>query len=1035
MPQSATLPPITEATLPDIPSPAQQQQQQQQQSYRPPVQGGQESRQQQQAQPQASAQAQAPTGSSISDQAQNKSERFVDDFDRGQRSSAAANIAAALEASANQNAAGRQPQSGRTLFNDRLGRFEPYAGRQPPKKEQQQQQKTMPPPPATLLQRTSKQALSPQEQTRPSPTARISSGQQIPSQSAKTPLQTSSQQHQPNIASQTQSVPASRKTESPWAKLPPVPKPGPLDQLVEPEVPSQPQMQQTKVPASSASGGIATDAVPAQASSPAVPTAPAEDPEEAYKKQMRNIAETARKRRQEEEAEREAQKERARKKLQELEEKMKSPAVPAASEPTGPAQTTILSPPVTKADRDSNWRRTSVTDAKVPQAIHTRKVSQSQSIPPEAQARANYNDAQANKVCRVRFHYGSETADYSLSSLSQLPQPAQAAQSSKAAPSAAAFAALAEVASASWRLRQDNANSQQTSTMQGQRAPKRDASLFNSDIKAAGSLDSDALLASPPSTVPRVRLGRRYSPDPTTGPSHDSVHVPHAFPQPTILVGRGNVEYNLHSHAPRPTSALDKIMLQVKAAQDDLKTRQTAAAMLEEEKRRMHLHGSSQEDFDGALSRISLALNEAMKTGKGKAREPSPPAPVQMFVRYVPEPFEHTRVERPGTPRSWKTFNVKVPSITRPAPPPLSYHRIRYVEDATVPSAIFSSSWIPPKGVRIPRYSTLESYLNDSGDAKVVPRVKFSRFYLPDAAVLLAPDDHLTSNVEPSGSVRVTAPSLTVRQLDGQSGSWRSGERVIPVEVRKESITVLDPPILEDVEEDMATMPFEEEDSASAVIKVSLPKKILSQLVQTASFPRDQSTLDAGRFRAYGPRLPENSTVAFRRGISPVKATEPAEALDKHMFMVNSELNGSREELQQTLSTRASDQQVIDEVSAPSKASVAAAERERAAREAALKSESGRPSPTNEPIFPSLSFGPSRAAEAVDQSSSISSARREELPRHVIAELERLNASVSSVRDDFNDRSLIASMGLISYLLESRLLLLSHLVWTHRHQC
>jgi hypothetical protein len=545
---------------------------------------------------------------------------------------------------------------------------------------------------------------------------------------------------------------------------------------------------------------------------------------------------------------------------------------------------------------------------------------------------------------------------------------------------------LAKTAAASWRSTGNNeaaraSNAELEPIVQKQDTVLPDIQPLSVDKSPArqprpSQVNESVQQLSPPILAPRVRLGNR-TPSQEVGQSAllagvGAFGVPHAFPQPTILTGRGHVNHD-GLPGPQPVSAIEKIMSQVRAAQDDLKTRQMAAAMLEEEKRKWH--GSSKKDFDGALSRITRALGEASQGSKAQTQN----TPL-MQVRYIPEVFDQTSIERPQSPRIWKTFTVKIPTGKLRDAPHIPNYRLRAFEDPNMPPPIYSSSWIPPRGVRMPRNTTLEDFLFGKPDPSEVPKVKFSKFY-PASAIDHAPAE-ITPEASTSASIR---PGFVTSDRQGESSGASPAATY-------ESLPLVDfAPVTDDDEEDIATVPFDEERSEPAEIRVSLPKKTHSSTVVNkleASNAKDNSSHEAGRFRTYGPKLPENSTVAFRRGISPSKAIDTSQASGGHMFMVNSELNGSTEEAYPSF-MRSYDQQVIDEVSASSKAFAAVASREQAPKSDL------RPSPTYEPVFPSLSSTSERMSDATE--SNLGNMRRDELPRHVIAELERLNATVSSV--------------------------------------
>lgn len=889
----------------------------------------------------------------------NKSERFIDDFDRGEQKKAA------QEEQVPAPAASRQPASGRTLFNDRLGRFEPYAGRAPPPGKKDS--KALPP---SVLQRPARGAGPPaQDQSRPTQ-QRVPSGQQPPAAAkpAKSPLSptTLTRNQLPGDALQAKrSETAPRKVESPWAKLPPVTQqPIPTDT----PTPTTAQTQTTSTAPSIAAQPATTPTTSApQTATPAAPAAapatPAEDPEEAYKREMRSIAEQARKRRQDEEAEREAQKERARKKLQELEDKMKAAQKDATPAPTPtsakPVPTSILSPPASKPDRQTNWRRPSI-DIKPPQEVQKQIVSK------QAEAQSSGRPAPSTGAQR------------------------QTAAERNTTPSSAVFGGLVNNATTA-RHQSDKPEAARTSgqTRTDATVQKHDAVQPSAQVEPAQGIRAQAgkpaisstndEATSPPTQAPRVRLGRRVSPresldDASHAQTMNTFGVPHAFPQPTILVGRNSRQQDGQAGS-QPVSALDKIMSQVRAAQDDLKTRQAAAAMLEEEKRKMQ--GSSKEDFDGALDRISQALSQA--SVRGKTRE-HVPTPIKMNPTVVQERFDQTIPEPPQSPRIWKTFTVKIPSVMRSDVRDLPAWRVRAFEDPYYPPPIYSSSWIPPKGLRLPRNITLEDYLFGTEDTSAPPRVKVSKLYLTSAA--LSPEDAPAAS---TSSAVLPAHMISRAGLETSTATDKAS-------LDSDAFIRAAPANL-DEEEDIATIPFEEEEEDEelpAVIKVSLPK---SMSPRTAGDERvaaqEAAAQEAGRFKTYGPKLPENSTVAFRRGISPSKAMGAPESSDRHIFMVNSELNGSREENLPSF-MRSYDQQVVDEVSAPSRAFAAVSSASRPEH---------KPSPPLEPVFPSLSPGADRNLDSAEtgSQSSFSGMRREELPRHVIAELERLNATVSAV--------------------------------------
>lgn len=899
-----------------------------------------------------------------------KAERFVDDFDRGAK-------ARAQEEQQPASAASRQPASGRTLFNDRLGRFEP-AGRAPPAgRKDLKESKPLPP---SVLQRPPRGALPPQDQARP-PQRPLPSGQQ-PSkagQAVKFPLSPSSTKAQApvEVSQHKRADTAPRKSDSPWAKLPPVTQ-EPI--VTEASTVANVVTQTGSTPASQSATSAPAEAQP---TTPAVPASPVEDPEEAYKREMRSIADQARKRRQDEEAEREAQKERARKKAQELEEKMiASRKDTPVSTPTSakPTPKTILSPLPSKSDRQMDWRKPSVD-------IKPAQESQKQSDSTQSERHSQNKHSQPIPVLTSAFGERKATS-------SSGPSQALANNAATTGPPSRMADAPYGVVNAEQPTRAQHRDNVPAAS----RSEETPATQSQARQWSAAAAEGDGA-TSPPTAAPRVRLGRRLSPrqvsennSPAATPNASG--VPHAFPQPTIMVGR-HAKAQEAPFGSQPVSALDKIMSQVRAAQDDLKTRQAAAAMLEEEQRK--LHSSSKEAFDGALDRISQALNQAAV--QAKPRE-NVPIPVRMNPRVVEETFETTIPERPQSPRIWKTFNVKILSVLRSDIRDLPAWRIRAFEDPFFPPPIYSSSWIPHKGLRLPRNMSLEDYLFQNEDASAPPRVKVSKLYLtsadlPEVVPVPSNSNTISSLGKADKTVgQATTPSLVHTTSTADKASLDS------------DAFIRSAPANPDEEENIATVPFDEDDDdedESAVIKVSLPKTLSPPSQDSArSAAHDAIMQEAGRFKTYGPRLPENSTVAFRRGISPSKVLNASEFSDKHMFMVNSELNGNKDDNLPSF-MRSYDQQVVDEVSAPSRAFAAVSSTSR---------QHLRPSPPLEPVFPSLSPGAERNIDSAETGgqSSFSGMRREELPRHVIAELERLNATVSAVSSVLYLRSCPSSL-------------------------
>lgn len=422
---------------------------------------------------------------------------------------------------------------------------------------------------------------------------------------------------------------------------------------------------------------------------------------------------------------------------------------------------------------------------------------------------------------------------------------------------------------------------------------------------------------------------------------------------------------------PQGVSAIDKIMQQVKAAQSDVKSQR-----IEVERKSVR-----PQKFDGALGRISQALTEATAQKIG-IREPSifdvmamPP------VRYSPEIFDTTGFERPQSPRVWKTFTVKL--AHHPTSPVILHaRRQREFEDPFTPAMVHSSSWNPPKSLRLPQGMLREAYLQPpvaKGNRIVV---KVSRLHLPS--------DPPVFDVSVPGEGHESLPASTPVASDRNSAdSWRraaSSDTKIVADLSSDLA-----PILE--EEDSATVRFEDLSDELPVIRVALPR-------MSDGLPNVAPLLspEASRFKTYGPKLPENSTVAFRRGLSAVTSTEPAST---NMFMVSSEIG-----------TDHTDPNLADEIASHAE-QVSNAVGENVLQALSQSSPSSAPqllSPDDRRLSPSLgqSF-PTLSSQSVARGSQLDATahteipspyapmRKEDIPKHVAEELERLNARVSSV--------------------------------------
>ena len=886
----------------------------------------------------------------VEDTPVSKEERFLDDFDRGARG-----LPVAVPP------AGQETQIGRTLFNERLGRFEPYAKKGPPPARKE---KRMSPP--TVLQKPQRQPSGSNEQQS---SRTIQTQQRTVSGNAQTQSPSSFQQlaqpltkqakgsssptvakadfppppppqHETKKAPETQ--PAPKKIESAWAKLPAVPK-LPL-QWQEP-APSASQAKSAPTATTTSSSIAAASSVrqapikqlPLNQPVPA-PVVPQEDPEEAYKREMQTHAERARKRRQEEEVERQAQVERAKRKAHEIEERMREasnpvvPVVAAASARVVHGQpTSILSAHSgsDKPDRQLSWRRESNPEST--------ESSQASSTHPQRVL------LQPFKSESPVILEESQKAQVPTAVPKDVKTPQSPTSPAKAPPSSAAFTALANMASSSWRKPSalavhplTTARPQITESPADQKnhiVPKtilparadvaerveRVSEAIGLPSTPSFSMESSKVLSINDSSIAplRVRLGRtnatsEASVEPSTTahglrPSHTTLH---AYPSSTLRPAELSTPFEsvvvnlpngivppVDTSAPPQLSALDKIMLQVRFAQAGLKAEQAAEASSEEERRRAGL-SSSQEQFDGALSRISLALGEAAFR-KGKAKETAPGGAMP-HVNYAPELFDITQSDRPSSPRGWRVFSVRVPSKKRHfSPPPTA--RLQGFESPLVPQPVYPSSWRLPKGQKISRNITQDEYLIPRASEDVPIVVKFSKFPPASAQPFVHSQDQPVQLVDVSRSL-IDVPAFgdeTFRQGRSSASTWRCSESVIDVGAKAVEVEQESPAasgarfnsLLFD-EEDFMTVPYEETSNRPAIINVSLPKSATAGQISIspARSIEGSRSPEIGRFKTYGPKLPDNSTVIFRMSNSNNKDSLADEPFSSNMFMVSSEI-------------------------------------------------------------------------------------------------------------------------------------------------
>lgn len=280
-----------------------------------------------------------------------RSEVPVDEYDRGSRA-----------------------EGSKSLFNDRLGKLEPYSRNQAPKQPFQRR-------PSTTNRAPEIQRPEPQKRPFVSPS---------PAPAAAAEVQGSRSSTQPSHQPTNKSASAQRTTQppaaSPWSRLPPatepaldLSKPEPLQITNKSPAPlSQPREPQRQVYRS-----VESDAKPTPASAPQkqedasqlqeTPVAGpsiSKDDMLAYHTEMQSAAERARKRRQEEEDARAAEAKRAtEERLRALDEKMK--ASQKQQEPPAAASTKIEKSAQAPAEAESEKQ---AAPASLPEKIQPRKI-------------------------------------------------------------------------------------------------------------------------------------------------------------------------------------------------------------------------------------------------------------------------------------------------------------------------------------------------------------------------------------------------------------------------------------------------------------------------------------------------------------------------------------------------------------------------------------------------------------------------------------------------------------------------------------
>lgn len=585
---------------------------------------------------------------------------------------------------------------------------------------------------------------------------------------------------------------------------------------------------------------------------------------------------------------------------------------------------------------------------------------------------------------------------------------------------------------------------------------------------------------------------------------------PHAFPRPTILVPSSSTSRaaahhhgqpgNMASTAePQQVHALDKIMMQVRAAQSDLKAKEALEAQ-QAEARKAAANAANKEQFEGALSRISQAIGEAATRKEKEHREKRPPRLIMPHVPFTPEVFNITQPERPPSPRGWKIFTVKVPPRKREYKRGDKY-RFMASRNPHVPQPVETSSWTVFSASPNARSRGVEDFLFPRSSDSTSFVVKFTRFHIPAAADVLPEEEQRAASSPPRGAHGGQSGSITPAQTTGDASrkgrsfeatTWRRTDDAASIQEALQQAasaslnlsTEAEPSqtvrSMTDDEEDFLTVRYDEEEkeNAPSAIKVSLPRVVLPpkavQQPSTSVIRKPDpltSPMESSRFRQYGPKVPENSTVVFRKGISPVRDSPNAVAAasTSNIFMVSSEI--------QAAAAAAAASQEKEEAKEAHQAALEAAEMivERPDIQdemMALVADSPpmpkalplaperKSSPVTVPDFPSLSSLNAMDVQATDKKGAsaslsnpmtnpFSTMKREELPKHVLDELDRLNASVGmgavsrprsrpdrDIRWDLqtDHHVLLRTKGPLSSLLEpssSSLLSRTSSPWTH----
>ena len=928
-----------------------------------------------------------------------KSDRFVDDFDRRARADAppSASTSKPSLVTTGQPANRQSSAAGKILFNDRLGRLEPYAGKPQPLKKD-------PKSPAAVLQRhaptADKVANKGKADVR---TDKMTAGPTTPKDSQNRSV----------------SAPApAKKVESVWAKQQTAVAAPSLAEIAKEEAdkksavkaaPKEFRMALAKsgpapiavaprefkmATAKPVPAPIVVAVAPAAAPVVQNPAVPAVDPEASYRAQMQENAERARKRRVEAEQEREAQAERARKKAQELTERLAS-GQPQVS-PITP--TSILSPPATDRPQDSatSWRRPQAetvaekrSGAQSPSAktlLRPKRASissGSRDVPQQSHPGVAHDPA-------VPAPVPIPAANSAASPSSRTPLSPTA--SSTKTPSSASFAALANFTQSIW----------------SKPSEPSEPSVVPPAIEVVKAQQVQPAVAAPP-TVPSIFL-----PVPQDTFAASAPHIPHltgheeqspssgepiprvklnrspiaSLSQPTLARntkppanGSNASHASAHAqHVSAQTSALDKIMQQVRAAQTGMQAEKAEAS------RQQAVHqGQGRRQGNAATSR--------------SWREAKPLAEIEaaLFAKYVPEPFEQSAIERPASPRFWKTFNTKLPTSGRSLQDILP-HRLLSFHSAHNPYPVFTSSWYRPREQQTKHQPEieLEAYLHppSSDDRRYV--VKFSRLFPinADQKPEFHDDVHATTAASTSNAVPVQTALAQVQSVNGSVSHRLDNE---PEDFGAPTYT----PLLEE----------------SEVVTVALPKKAVADLLthdthgNTIHGNTDEDdfatsrrllTPDFTRFRSYGPKLPQNSTVAFRRNLSAALGPAPASS---NMFMVSSEIGDASSKLASLSSSFVPTYDASRDHSWSNTPGVTAG---RASVIGSKIFNEPAPLPTSQAELTDLDKLSLETRDAESQA-AFATMKREDLPKHVVEELERLNASVGYVSSSVSTKALASA--------------------------